>query len=366
MHEVSVLPRGRKKAVTSSDVARLAGVSPASVTRVFNPDWEMNIRPEIREKVIAAAKELNYTPNAFARMLAGRKTNLIAIVLGPATGPYYSQILLRFVYKLQQCGKQVLPFSMAGGMSYRELYERIKPFRVDAIILTSAASNAAYEPNETDIPVILLEQVLNGLSIHSVCSDTFDGGRAVAEMLVENGHRRIAFISGNGSQNQDFDREYGFASRMNDYGMKIWRTEVGVYAHYDSGREAARRLMAGREYPDAIFCADDVLAMAVMDTARDELGLSVPNDISIVGFHNIKEAALPPYALTTMQSPMEVMVDAVIDIIDRLDEMKEPEIRVFPMKPVIRKSMRIESERYRDMQEAWLKSSQDDMMLHTY
>lgn len=358
--------KGRKRAVTSSDVAKLAGVSPASVTRVFNPDWEMNIRPDIRERVIAAAKELNYTPNAFARMLAGRKTNLIAIVLGHSTGPYYSQILLRFVYKLQQCGKQVLPFSMGGGMSYRELFEQIKPFRVDAIILTSAASGVAYEPNETDIPVILLEQVLNGLSVHSVCSNTFAGGKMVAEMLVENGHRKIAFISGNGAANQDFDREYGFVSAMNNYGLKVWRTEVGMYAHYASGREAARRLLAGREYPDAIFCADDVLAMAAMDVAREELKLSVPDELSIVGFHNIKEAALPPYSLTTIQSPMNLMVDAVIGIIDRLDQVKEPENVVFPMKPVIRKSMRIEDDKYRRMQEAWAQSSADDIVMHTF
>ena len=115
----------------------------------------MNIRPEIREKVISAAKELNYTPNAFARMLAGHKTNLIAIVLGPATGPYYTQILLQFIYKLQQKQKQLLPFSMSGNMRYRDIFEQIRPFRVDAIILTSAASGAAFEPGETDIPIII-------------------------------------------------------------------------------------------------------------------------------------------------------------------------------------------------------------------
>jgi len=316
----------------------------------------MNIRPEIREKVLAAAKVLNYTPNAFARMLAGSKTNLIAIVLGPITGPYYSQLLLQFIYKSQKYRKQILPFSMPEGMSYHELFEQIKPFRVEAIILTSAVSGIAFEPEETDIPVILLEQVINGLSVHSVCSDTFSGGKAVAEMLVENGHRRIAFVSGNGMSNQDFDREYGFASRMNDYKLKIWRTEVGIYANYQSGKVAARRLLTGREYPDAIFCADDVLAMAVMDVARDELKLSVPEDLSVVGFHNIREASLSAYSLTTMQSPVEVMVDAVIDIINRLDTMKEPEIAIFPMKPVIRTSMRLENAKYIALQSETLSS----------
>lgn len=326
----------------------------------------MNIRPEIREKVIAAAKALDYTPNAFARMLAGNQTNLVAIVLGPAVGPYYSQILLQFLYKFQQSRKQLLPFSMTDGMSYHELFERIKTFRVNAIILTSAASGAAFEPEETDIPIILLEQVINGLPIHSVCSDTFSGGRALAEMLVENGHRNIAFVSGNGASTQDFDREYGFASRMNDFGLKIWRTESAIYANYQSGRDAARRLLAGRKYPDAICCADDVLAMAAIDVARDEFHLSIPDDISITGFHNIMEAALPAYSLTTMQSPTEVMVDAVVDIIERLDTIKEPETVSFPMKPVIRKSMRITDPRYIEMQQKWINSDANDLTVQFF
>lgn len=309
----------------------------------------MNIRPEIRKKVIAAAKELNYTPNAFARMLAGHKSNLVAIVLGQATGPYYSQVLLHFMYKLQVNGLQVLPFTMAGGMSYRDLLERIKPFRVDAIILTSAASSDIYEPGEMDIPLILLERIVNGIAVNSVCSDTFEGGRLVAEMLVENGHKRIAMISGNGGSNQDFDREYGFASKINEYGMKIWRTEVGCYAHYDTGRAAARRLLSGNERPDAIFCADDVLAMAAIDAARDDFGLSVPEDISIVGFHDVLESSLPPYSLTTMHSPIDLMIDAAMEIISEIDEMEEPVRKLFKMMPVIRNSMKITNPKYMEM-----------------
>lgn len=319
----------------------------------------MNIRPEIREKVISAAKELNYTPNAFARMLAGHKTNLIAIVLGPSTGPYYTQILLQFIYKLQQKQKQLLPFSMSGNMRYRDIFEQIRPFRVDAIILTSAASGAAFEPGETDIPIILLEQMINGLSIHSVCSDSFSAGSSMAEMLVRNGHRRIAFVSGNGSVTQDYGRDYGFASRMNDFGLKVWRTELAIYANYQSGQVAARRLLAGQEYPDAVFCADDVLAMAMIDVAKNEFSLSVPDDLSVTGFHNVKEAALPPYSLTTMQSPVEMMVDAVIDIIDRLDTIREPVSVKFPMKPVIRRSMKVIDPEYIELQRAWLDSDEN-------
>ena len=291
---------------------------------------------------------------------------MIAIVLGPAIGPYYTQILLQFVYKLQQHQKQLLPFSMVSGMSYREVFEKIKPFRVDAIILTSAASGIAFEPDETDTPIILFEQVINGLSVHSVSSDTFSGGKKMAEMLVKNGHRQIAFVSGNGSYSQDFDREYGFVSCMNDFGLKVWRTESAVYANYQSGCAAVRRLLAGQEYPEAICCADDVLAMAAIDVARHEFHLSVPEDISITGFHDIRESALPAYELTTMQSPVEVMVDAVVDIIDRLDTVKDPITINFPMKPVVRRSMKIEDPLYDKMQREWMNSEKDSITMQIF
>lgn len=100
---------------------------------------------------------------------------------------------------------------------------------------------------------------------------------------------------------------------------------MAAYANYESGRAAAYRLLAGSEYPDAIFCADDVIAMAVMDVIRKEFTLCVPGDISVVGFHDIHEAALPPYSLTTMRSPIEVMVDAAVDIIGGLEGIKTPQ-----------------------------------------
>ncbi len=121
--------------------------------------------------------------------------------------------------------------------------------------------------------------------------------------------------------------------------------------------------MAGYESPDAIFCGDDVLAMAAMDTLRGEYGLSVPGDISIVGFHDINEAALPPYSLTTMHSPTNDMVDAVVDIIDRLDDCESPVTRVFPMTPVIRTSMRITNPKYKKLQEEGQARSSADMAL---
>ena len=103
--------------------------------------------------------------------------------------------------------------------------------------------------------------------------------------------------------------------------------------------------------------SDDVLAMGAMDAIRDRFGLSVPDDISVVGFHDIQQASLPPYSLTTMHSPIDVMVDAVVGIIDGLGEKsRENERELFTMKPVIRNSMRIENPRYEQLRLAQLET----------
>ena len=348
------MSRQRKRNVTSSDVARLAGVSPASVTRVFNPDWGMNVRPEIKEKVLEAAKELNYTPNAFARMLAGNRTNLIALVLGPATGYYYSQVLLQFIYKLQSHGQQVLPFTTDASMPFSKLIHRIEQFRVDAIVVTSAAYTSGIEQIRCNIPILMFDHPANGVDSaqHSVCSDSYAGGQMVADMLVDNAHKKIAFISGNGLPDpKDFNREHGFISQIHSRGAKIWRTVVGRYAHYESGCEATRQLLTSHEFPDAIFCADDVIAMAAIDVIHQEYNLSIPDDISIVGFHDIREAAFPAYSITSIQSPTAVMVDAAIDFVNQLHDnrLEKPYQKLFPMKPIVRNSLRVVDPRYEQL-----------------
>lgn len=359
------MEKTKGKPVTAVDVARLAGVSPATVTRIFNPEWEHRVTNRLKDKVLRAAKELNYTPNAYARMLASNKTNIIAIVLGPVTGYYYSQVLLHFIYRLQACGKQVLPFTTDPKTTYDSLMQKIAEYRVDAVIMTSASYTMIFESVESNIPIILFDRVINGAKVKSVCSDSFNGGQKAAEMLLDNGHKKIAFISGNGLASKDYNREYGFISRMHELGATIWATEEGRYAHYSSGYNAARRIMQSGAYPDAIFCADDVMAMGTIDVLRDEFNVNVPDDISVVGFHDIPEASLPAYSLTTIHTPIRDMVKATLEYIDSFsakpdDSMKDntEEKTLFPMKPVIRNSMRVTNKDY----EHYRKASANDIL----
>ena len=339
------------KTVTAVDVARLSGVSPASVQRVFNPAWENKVKPETRDKVLRSARELNYAPNAFARILASNKTNIIAIILGPITGYYYSQVLVEFIYQLQNAGKQIMPFTTDENTSYEALIQSISQYRVDAIIMTSVANSMSYEPVNCSIPIIYFERVVDNAAVKCICSDTFNGGRMAADLLLDNGHKRIALISGNDLVVKDYEREYGFSGRLHERGVSIWRTELGRYSKYESGRAATRRIMNGHDYPDAFFCADDVLALGCIDVLRREYNVRVPGDISVVGFRDIGAISFSAYAITTVHSPVREMVTATLEYIQTMDHSGGDSLKteLFPMRLVIRDTVRITDPRYEKM-----------------
>jgi len=340
--------RNKSYQVTAADVAKLAGVSPASVRRVFNPDWSLNVKEDIKNRVEAAAKELNYTPNMYARMLASNRSNMIAVVLGSKTGKFYSQVFMQFLYQAQSRGRQVLPFTLKEDMELNKIVDVISQYRVDAIVVTSAANYLFEQPVSGDVPVIVFfDQVNEESNIASIQSDSYNGGQIVADILLDNGHEKIAFISGNGGKSKDFKRENGFADRMMARGIKLWKKEIGIYADYVSGRDAVDRIMSGEEHPDAIFCADDILAMAAIDTLRYSYNKSVPEDISVIGFHDIAEAALPAYALTTIHSPISELVQATLEYIEHIDEYKDGTFkRLLKMRPIIRETVRITNPEY--------------------
>jgi DNA-binding LacI/PurR family transcriptional regulator len=359
--------KNREKRVTASDVARLAGVSSASVTRVFNPNWEYNIKPAIKEKVLKAALSLNYTPNVHARLLAANsstKTNSIAVILGPTTGYFYANVVLQFVYKAQDQGKQVLLFTVNTSTAYKDLLNRVIQYRVDAIILTSAAYKMVYDLVKSEIPVIVfnyLGRKIKRVSISNFYGDSFQGGQFAADILLDNNHKKIAYISGNRLRDEDTERERGFVQRLREHEKTVWKTEKGIYSDYQSGFNAALRIVADRRYPDAIFCGDDALAMGAMDALRFKCNLSIPQDISIVGFNDIREASLPAYSLTTLNVPISEMVDATLRYIEDLNNPEQSCMQIFPMRPVIRNSVRLSNEKYLEEQKRTL--SKVDILL---
>ncbi len=310
-----------KKAPTSIDVAKLAGVSQPTVSRAFDPST--SVAPETRERILQAAQELGYKPNVIARSLSTRRTNIVGLVMANiANSLFYPYVLEQITSRLQKKGKQVLLFSVPLAKPVDDYLPRVLGYQVDGLIITSTtpSNEIADECARNGTPVILFNRFVEGSSANSVCCDNAKGGQLVADALVNAGHSQFAFIGGPPNTSTNMMREAGFLGRLKERGYENVLYESGAFT-YQSGQEAARRLLSHDTPPDAIFCAADVMALGAMDVARYEFGLKIPEQLSIIGFDDVPIAAWPVYNLTTIRQPINRMMDAVLDLIDNRDEI---------------------------------------------
>ena len=191
--------------------------------------------------------------------------------------------------------------------------QEILDYQVDGIVLASVAmsSQLAERCDAAGIPVVLFNRAQNDDSFSTVTSDNFSGGRALADFLVAGGHERIAYIAGWEGASTQRDREAGFRAGLADHGRKLFARGVGDF-HTDRAADAAVEMFSGDQVPDAVFVANDHMAFAVMDVLRGRLGLSVPRDVSVVGYDDVQLAAWPSFDLTTVSQPSDEMVSKTV------------------------------------------------------
>lgn len=308
-----------KSNVTSIDVARLANVSQSAVSRTFTPG--ASVSEATREKVMEAARKLGYRPNAHARSLTTKRSRIIGLVISYLGNLFHPVALERLSKRLQADGHHVLLF-LSDNPNSDELVNEILQYHVDGIILaaTTLSSSIAQRCADAAIPVVLFNRVMaqgSAGAVSSVRSDNFAGGRAVARFLAEAGHERVAFIAGNEESSTNLERERGFREGLTERSLRIWARAVGNY-DFEQARQATLEMFSAKgERPDAVFVASDHMAFAVMDTLRHELGLRVPEDVSVVGFDNVPQAAWPSYRLTTVEQPLGPMIEATVDLLQR-------------------------------------------------
>jgi DNA-binding LacI/PurR family transcriptional regulator len=330
-----------KRTPTSIDVAELAGVSQPTVSRAFDPD--SSVAPGTRARVIAAAKKLGYKPNVIARSLSTRRTDIVGLVMANLTDSlFYPNVLEMFTRRLQRMGKQVLLFNAQPGQPVDEILPRVLGYQVDALIITSTSPSREIvdECARNGTPVVLFNRFAAGSSANSVCCDNVEGGRKVADALLDTGHKRLGFIAGIENTSTNLMRTKGFVDRLQERGDFDLARDQGAYT-YDSGRQAARRLLERDQPPDAIFCAADIMALGAMDAARFDLGIKVPEDLSIIGFDDIPVAGWPAYSLTTIRQPIDLMVDAALQLVTKEDDrISTGELRLLPGALILRDSLR--------------------------
>lgn len=278
---------------------------------------------ETRAKVTAAAEALGYRPNAIARSLSKSQSGLIGIVTSSLENPFYARLLSTLSSLLQIEGYGIL-LVVAETSNFDALIESLLAYQVNGAILTTAplSSTSAFELQRYGKPVVLVDRYLNQDLISSVSGDNEGGSAAVAELLVRAGHRRIAYMGGDERTSSNRDRRRGFVEQLARHGIALQAEESGVYSH-ELGAIAARKLLSLAPRPDALFCANDTMAVAALDVARVEYGLQVPEDVAIVGYDNAGPVGWPAYQLTTVDQNLDEMARAAVELLLRQLESGE-------------------------------------------
>ena len=332
----------KKPGVTSSQVAEHAGVSQSAVSRTFTPG--ASISSKTRQKVLASAKVLGYRPNAIARSLITNRSRIIAVVMAYLENLFYPDVLEELGRALAAENYHLLLFTGFMDRDSDPVFDQLMQYRVDGIILasTSLSSELSEECATAGIPVVLFNRTTERDAVSSVTTRNREGGKRIADFLVAGGHKSFGYIAGLENSSTNRDRQQGFVEGLAAHGFDKVTIETGNYSRPDA-EAAARKMFARPDRPEALFVANDHMAVAVMDVARHEFGLRIPEDLSIVGYDDVGPARWTSYGITSMSQPLKRMVESTVDIL--MDQIASGEIeaehRILTGDLVVRTSARL-------------------------
>lgn len=309
------IPNGR--VVTSYDVARLAGVSQSAVSRCFTPGASVSAR--MRERIKQAADELGYQPNAIARMLITKRSNLVAVIVSNlGVNPDFTSILSR--HMVDQ-GLNLLFFTLDHDNDAERAIDQLWQYRVDGVLSAAQLSEEHVGLlRERGLPLVFLNRLYEVPGANSVCCDHAEGERWLIDRLAQAGHTRFAIVAGPDNSVVSRQRIHGALDRLDQLGLARPPVVRGDFT-YEGGRQAMRDLFAGKDRPDAVICANDLMAVGCIDEARHGLSLAVPETVSIVGFDGAAPGQWAAYQLTTIRQPIKSMVSAAVDmLVARIDD----------------------------------------------
>ncbi|OWQ86986.1 transcriptional regulator [Roseateles aquatilis] len=325
--------RSAASKVTLGMVAEVSGVSPSTVSRILN--GTAVVSQEKKDAVDRAIAELGFVPNPIARVLAGGRSQSVGVVTQAIDSPYYGVALRGIEEVLDAAG--FVPLFASGHWNAKEeqrCIDTLRSRRVDGlIVLTGRLSDDSLRKLAKDLPVVVTGRTLKAQGLYSLNFNDFEGARLATHHLLSQGHRKIAFITGDPVHPDAQERLRGYRAALEAAGVKYKPALVlpGLF-HEDSGLMAVERLIDSREPFTAIFAANDQMAFGA-SLALHRRGLRVPDDVSIVGFDDLAGAAhsIPP--LTTIhQAGLELgrcAAQALLDLLaDRKPTAQLPEPRL--------------------------------------
>jgi DNA-binding LacI/PurR family transcriptional regulator len=326
----------QKKNATQKDVAKLAGVSQAAVSRFISGNG--SISDDVRERIVSAIALVNYQPDPIGRGLSNGQFDIVAIVMANITNPWYPVVLEKITRELHERGLQVMLFNAEPPRTVDDLMPLVLQYRVRGVIITTAtlASQGAELCAKRNVPVVLFNRYSRVGAGHSVSCDNVDAGRKVADLLIASGSEKMAFIGGFPEVSTNQDRRRGFLERLAEKGISPTAVVEKEYT-YQWGFAATEALL--KQHPDVsgLFCADDEIASGAIDALRHSLGKRVPEDVRVCGFDDHPVASLAAYQISTIRQPVETMITTALDLL--LGAETSFQSKVFPGEFIQRNSL---------------------------
>lgn len=310
--------------VKMADVAARAGVSVATVSKVVNGRY--GVAKETVELVQGVIEEMGYAGNLSASSLRMQQTNVLGILVA-SFEPFSAELLKGAAAAAEGSGYELLAHSGGDthGWERRSLARLGGTLIAGAVLVTPTVLDA-----RTVVPVVAIDPHYGPNRLPTIDADSFTGAEQATDHLISLGHRRIAFLGGRSELDSAHLREAGYRNAMAEAGIPVDQALVRETRYVpDRAAEITRELLLMEDRPTAIFAANDITAMRAMEVAQ-EFGLSVPQDLSIVGFDDVPEASLVSPSLTTVRQPMQSMGAAamtmLLDLINGVE--REPHVRM--------------------------------------
>ena len=326
---------------TIRDVARQAGVSHQTVSRVINGSED--VTPETRERVETAIAALDYRPNAIARSMARGQTRTLACISPNLTDFTFASIIEGAEAEARRLGYFLLSSSAADAESFESLLDELVGHRrVDGLLVMNPYSDERYQLIPEDFPVVFVGARSRGESTCSVCLDDESVAYQAANYLISCGHTRIGMVTGPMAEDCSMDRMIGFQRAIEEHGLSFL-PELIIEGDWgaSSGQAALMQMYANKELPDAIFVQNDRMAMGVLRAARD-LKIVVPDELSIIGVDDMPLTQHYDPPLTTMRQDMpRIGLEAARILIHAIEGAQAQSCQMkLPAELVIRQSVK--------------------------
>ncbi|MBO1513588.1 LacI family DNA-binding transcriptional regulator [Metabacillus bambusae] len=323
-----------------SDVAKLANVSPATVSRVLsNPEL---VSKETRQKVLDVINEVNYKPHIVARQFRTKETKIILVVVPDITSAFFSKVLRGIEHVAVNNGYQVILGDTENDIEREKEYiNLLLQKQADGMVLLTARLNKTkLEEISEHFPMVLACEYMDGLNVPTVSIDNISSARKATEHLIKLGHTKIAHITGPINVILSRDRMRGYQQAMMSHDLDIDSAYIqeGDFS-FESGYNQTLKLLALENPPTAVFAFNDEMAMGAIKAAKDS-GLKAPEDLAVVGFDNVKMSSVIEPNLTTINQPKYEIGKKAMELLLKLINGESINKKKFVMKDelIIRES----------------------------